>query len=180
MGTMPSVVKAWWRHEMETFSALLAICAGNSPVNGEFPAQRPVTGSFDVFFDLRLNKQLSKQSWGWWSETPMRSFWRQCNGNPFLATCRHLRKAMAHRDLWLRVYGYLQGSFCICTWKARGCLSLAGRIHKIASGIYLITICCCIFYVICLGKRSSAVDQISAWVHICMTGSGKKAIWLQC
>ena len=37
---------------METFSALLAICAGNSPVNGEFPAQRPVTRSFDVFFDL--------------------------------------------------------------------------------------------------------------------------------
>ena len=39
---------------METFSALLAICAGNSPVPGEFPAQRPVTRSFDVFFDLRL------------------------------------------------------------------------------------------------------------------------------
>ena len=36
---------------METFSALLAICAGNSPVTGEFPAQRPVTRSFDVFFD---------------------------------------------------------------------------------------------------------------------------------
>ena len=46
---------------METFSALLAICAGNSPVPGEFPTQRPVTRSFDVFFDLRLNKLLSKQ-----------------------------------------------------------------------------------------------------------------------
>ena len=43
------------------FSALLAICAGNSPVTGEFPAQRPVTRSFDIFFDLRLNKRLSKQ-----------------------------------------------------------------------------------------------------------------------
>ena len=42
---------------METFSALLDICAGNSPVPGEFPAQRPVTRSFDVFFDLRLNKR---------------------------------------------------------------------------------------------------------------------------
>ena len=40
---------------METFSALLAICAGNSPVSGEFPAQRPMTRSFDVSFDLRLN-----------------------------------------------------------------------------------------------------------------------------
>ena len=39
---------------METFSALLAICAGNLPVPGEFPAQRPVTRSFDIFFDLRL------------------------------------------------------------------------------------------------------------------------------
>ena len=38
---------------METFSALLALCAGNSPVSGEFPAQRPVTRSFDVFFDRR-------------------------------------------------------------------------------------------------------------------------------
>ena len=40
----------WWRHQMETFSALLAICAGNSPVTGEFPTQRPVTRSIDVFF----------------------------------------------------------------------------------------------------------------------------------
>ena len=45
---------------METFSALLAICAGNSAVPGEFPAQRPVTRSFDVFFNLRLNKRLGK------------------------------------------------------------------------------------------------------------------------
>ena len=64
---------------METFSALLAICAGNSLVIGEFPTQRPVTRSFDVFFHLRLNKQLSKQSWGWWFETPSRPLWRHCN-----------------------------------------------------------------------------------------------------
>ena len=72
---------AWWRHQMETFSALLAICAGNSPGPGEFPAQRPVMRSFDVFFDLRLNQQLSKQSWGWWFEASSRSLWRHCNGN---------------------------------------------------------------------------------------------------
>ena len=46
---------------METFSALLAICAGNSPVTGEFPTQRPVTRGFGISFDLRLNKRLSKQ-----------------------------------------------------------------------------------------------------------------------
>ena len=50
---------------METFSALLAICVGNSPVTGEFPAQRPMNQSFCVFFDLRLNTRLSKQSWRW-------------------------------------------------------------------------------------------------------------------
>ena len=43
-------------------SVSLAICAGNSPVTGDFPTQRPVTESFEVFFDLRLNKRLSKQS----------------------------------------------------------------------------------------------------------------------
>ena len=53
------ISQTWWRHQMETFSALLAICAGNSPVPGEFPAPRPVTRSFDVFFDLCLNKRLS-------------------------------------------------------------------------------------------------------------------------
>ena len=47
---------------METFSALLVSCAGNSPVTGELPAQRPVTRTFDVFFDLRPNKRLIKQS----------------------------------------------------------------------------------------------------------------------
>ena len=69
-----------WRHQMETFSALLALCAGNSPVPGEFPSQRPVTRGFYVFIDLRLNKQLNKQSRGWWFETLSRSSWRHCNG----------------------------------------------------------------------------------------------------
>ena len=64
---------------METFSALLAFCAGNRPVTDEFPAQRPMTRSFDVLFDLRLNKRLSKQSWTCWLETPSRSLWRHCN-----------------------------------------------------------------------------------------------------
>ena len=61
----------WWRHRMETFSALLAICAGNSPVPGEFSAQRPVTRNIDVFFDLRLNKPLSKQ---WWEAGDLRRY----------------------------------------------------------------------------------------------------------
>ena len=77
--------QSWWRHQMENISAVLTICAGNSPVAGEFPAKRPVTRSFDVFFDLRLNKRLSKQSWGWWFETISHPFWRHCNVMPY--TC---------------------------------------------------------------------------------------------
>ena len=55
-----AVICSWWRHQMETFFALLALCAGNSSVTGELSAQRPVTWSLDVFFDLRLNKRLNK------------------------------------------------------------------------------------------------------------------------
>ena len=73
---------SWWRHQMEIFSALLAICAGNSPVTGEFPTQRPVTRSFDVYFDLRPKERLSKQWWGWWFETLSRSLWRHRNVSP--------------------------------------------------------------------------------------------------
>ena len=64
---------------MEAFSALLSICVGNSPVTGEFPTQKPVTRNFDVFFDVRPNKRLSKQSWGWWFLTPSRPLWRNLN-----------------------------------------------------------------------------------------------------
>ena len=78
---------SWWRHQMETFFVPLALCVGNSPVNGEFPSQRPVTRSFDVFFDLRPNKQLSKRSWGWWFEMLSRPFWRHCNDLTNIAAC---------------------------------------------------------------------------------------------
>ena len=74
-----SIESASRRHQMEKFSALLSLCAGNSPATGEFPSQRPVTRSFDIFFGLRLNKRLSKKSWGWWSQTPSRHLWHHCN-----------------------------------------------------------------------------------------------------
>ena len=69
----------WWHHQMETLYKSLAICAGHSLVTSEFPTQRPVTWSLDVFFDLRLNKRLSKQSWDWWFETSSPPLWRHCN-----------------------------------------------------------------------------------------------------
>ena len=89
-----SIFHAWWRHQMGTFSALLAICAGNSPVTGEFHAQGPVTRSFDVFFDL--NKRLSKQWWVWWFETPSRPLWRHCNE---LTGCQSISSATSRYSL---------------------------------------------------------------------------------
>ena len=74
--------QSWWRHQMEIFSALLAICAGNSPVTGEFPAQRPVTGSLMFSLICTGNKRSSKQSRGWWFETPSCPLWRHCNDDP--------------------------------------------------------------------------------------------------
>ena len=64
------ILFALWRHQMETFSALLTFCETNRLITGGFPSQRPVTLSFDVFFDLRLNKR--------WFEKPSCSLWRHC------------------------------------------------------------------------------------------------------
>ena len=69
----------WWRHQMETFSVLLALCGGNLPVTIWYPSQRPVMRSYGIFFYLRLNKRLNKQSRRRWFETPSRSFWRHHN-----------------------------------------------------------------------------------------------------
>ena len=96
--TPQASVTTWWRHHMKTFSALLAICVGNSPVPGEFPTQKPVTRSFDVFFDLRPNKRLSKQSWGWWSETPSSSLWRYRNEK--IARTHWLSWFLNHLNQW--------------------------------------------------------------------------------
>ena len=72
---------------METFSALLAICEGNPPVTGEFPSQKSVTRSFDVFFNVCLNKRLRKQSRRWWLGTPSYSL------------CRHKTSPILHRPV---------------------------------------------------------------------------------
>ena len=54
-------VLSWWHHQMDAFAALLTLCAGNSPVTGEFPSQRASNAVFDVFFGVSLNKRLNKQ-----------------------------------------------------------------------------------------------------------------------
>ena len=94
-------LKSWWRHQMETFSALLALCVGNSPVTGEYPSRRPVTRSFDVFFDLCLNKRWSKQSWGWWFEAPSRSLWRHRNVYGWIDHMIQLTKPWYNQRLYI-------------------------------------------------------------------------------
>ena len=66
---------------------------------GEFPTQRPVTRSFDVFFDLRLNKRLSKHSWGWWFETLSWSLWRHHNDERILTHLRLTKGLLLFREL---------------------------------------------------------------------------------
>ena len=64
-----------WKHFPRYWPFVRGIHRG--PVNS--PHKWPVTRNFDVFLNLRLNKRLSKQSWGWWFETLSRPLWRHCN-----------------------------------------------------------------------------------------------------
>ena len=130
---------------MERFSVLLALCAGNSPVSGEFPAQGPVARSFDVFFDLRLNKRLNKQSWGWSFETPSRSLWRHCCewrhmgflASQTTATCFFLSKQLVQanqRDIkvpryWPLVIATREFVSGIC-WSSQSASNAAGMTFR--------------------------------------------------
>ena len=121
----------WWRHQMESFSALLVLCARNSPVTGEFPSQRPVTRSLNVFFDLRLNKRLSKQSWGWWFETPSLSLWRHRNAlTRSSPPCTQGKPAPIGASVWTKHHpGF--------TWPendGRACTTAATKLPHEASG----------------------------------------------
>ena len=108
---------------MEKFFTLLALCAArNSLVTGEFPSQRPVTRSFDVFFDLCPNKWLSKQSWGWWFETPSCSLWHHCNEktkNFSGVRMEYSRRNMPIRLLLMPWFLVSPGHQQSCYWQCR-------------------------------------------------------------
>ena len=65
---------------------------------GEFPTQRPVTRSFDVYFDLLPNKRLSKQSWGWWFETQSCPLWR--HRNAYHLECFYIMQLLTYYHLY--------------------------------------------------------------------------------
>ena len=98
---------------METFSVLLALCVGNSPVTNEFPSQRPVTQSFDVFFDLCLNKRLSKQWRHRWFEKPSCWLWCHCNEDDCFIVTGNMEGCNNSRDCSLyQSLQYLNGFKC--------------------------------------------------------------------
>ena len=87
-------------------SASRALCEGNPSVTDGFPSQRPVVRSFDVFFDLRLNKRLGKQSRRRWVETTLSSLWRHCNGMEMQRG--QIPRVVKHHssiiDLWIPIF----------------------------------------------------------------------------
>ena len=84
-------------------SALLTLCEGKSPVTGEFPSQRSVTRIFDVFFDLRLNKRLNKESRRRWFEMSSRSLWRHCYWyHSLVQSPTNISSQSTHRAVWRR------------------------------------------------------------------------------
>ena len=134
------------------FCALLALCAGNSPVTAEFPSQRPVTLSCDVFFDVRPHKRLSKQSWGWWFETPSCSLWRHCNANEL--QYRDLTWIKGNRDnnngcmATCSIDGFpawmASNAESVSIWWRHHALRCSGTVYpkKYAHGFCFATLCC--------------------------------------
>ena len=81
----------------------------------EFPTQRPVTRSFGVFFDLRLNKRLSKQPRCWWFETLLWSLWRHCN-EPISLTLFNLNSHSTDISISFRPDYDKMITIKFCTW----------------------------------------------------------------
>ena len=135
------LVCTWWRHQLETFFASLALCAGNSPVISEFPAQRPVTWSFDVFFDMCLNKRLIKQSWGWWFDTLSRPLWRHCNeSRPMLIsyTLSHEYRVVSNRysRLLFTSEDRLCANLCVHNWRIWRHNACSPRSHDVTDQLW--------------------------------------------
>ena len=105
----PLIVSSWWRHQMGTFAALLAFCEGNPAMTGGPPSQKPATRNLCVFFDLLLNKRLSKQPRRLWFETQSRSLWRHCNVD--YCTSNHTMRCM-NITFDLADISIMNGYFC--------------------------------------------------------------------
>ena len=81
---------------------------------GRFPSQRPVRRSFDVFFDLRMNKWLNKQSRRRWSETPSCSVWRDCSGSATRFSARSCRPFWITPSVQWSIFGIIKSGKTSC------------------------------------------------------------------
>ena len=143
-------------------SPLLAFYEGNSPVNGEFPSRKPVTRSFDVFFDLRLNKRLSKQPRRRWLGTPSRSLWCHCN---LYEIARHvLNKVRLGTTLSLQFFFKI-----VHIW-----LKVCRKMHKAVKQIFNSTALIIfisniwslfLFFSSCHASRFFEIFKVIWWVH---------------
>ena len=114
---------------------------------GEFPAQRPVTLGFDVFFDLRLNKRLSKQPWGWWFETLSWSLWRHRNA---MLTYSQLNHEEQNSLIYLSKLQHFHSRKCV--W-----------IYRMENGGHFVSASMC-YYITTWPKLSSAQQRLtSCW-----------------
>ena len=148
---------------------------------GEFPTQRPVTRSLDVFFDLHLNKRLSKQPWGWWFETLSWSLWRHCNvcdvcniavpNNPFVRKkvfCLCKRQWVHHCDLSDLSSSTLHSKFCVMSFCCI-CVCLNHRLKGLDKLIWYVTYVC-LFHICWFRKLVPANDFCVLWnaIHDCI------------
>ena len=130
---------------MKTFSTSLAFCAGNSPVTGEFPTQRPVTRSFDVFLYQRVNQHLSKQWRDWWFETPSCSLWRHCNVKRWITSypvrrllaCRRMSAMASQYNSSVIMSAMASQTTGVSTFCSTVCSGAAQRKHQISASVGL-------------------------------------------
>ena len=135
---------SWWRHQMEAFSTLLAICAGNSPATGKFSSQRPVTRSFDVFFICAWTN-------GWANHRDAGDLRRHCAHYGTTVMC----------PLW----SYDKGSV-IQTFNILFCITLQKFLNKQLSCQWCVTLwCSCDFTVMVSGSVTSLDLGVSSPPH---------------
>ena len=138
---------------------------GEFPVTSEFLAQRPVTRSFDIFFDLCLNKWLSKQSWGWWFEMLPRLLWRHCNVNVYVYQISQLS--------FVRCVGCVFSAYSCVLWTLWKGIVLYLITIIIRSEIWIISHClglghemmvCIVFHAIFLTHLPRSAAYMRQWI----------------
>ena len=116
---LPSLPYSWFWSQIHMFVLLMYAIYMMMSSNGNifrwpFVRNSPVTLRFDVFLDLRLNKRLSKQPWGWWFETPSRTLWRHRNGHLYI---RSSIQPGCRWKLALASWNRLISLKCVSPWK---------------------------------------------------------------